>query len=76
MTEGAWRNAERVHMPGRSNDYPRRERGRVRVRVTGEIKDPVKQAVLKVTRMTLTLYMYISTKETHDINLIKILGQE
>lgn len=74
MTEGAWRNAGRVHKLGHNNDFPRKEKGRVRVRVMGEIKDSIKQGIFKITCMMLTFYMYISTKETHDSNLIKILG--
>lgn len=35
MTEGAWRNAGRVHKLGHNNDFSRKEKGRVRVRGDG-----------------------------------------
>lgn len=48
-------------------------RGRVSVQVT-EIKDPMKQGVLKIACITLThLYVYIH-KEIYESNLTKILS--
>lgn len=69
----AWRDAERVHIPGCNAHYLREERGRVSVQVT-EIKDPMKQGVLKIACITLThLYVYIH-KEIYESNLTKILS--